>query len=492
MKNFIFLITLLTAPVLFAQNITITSGSLTLNSNAAMTVTGNFTKNGGAVNMKSGSSLIVSGSSSGEITYNRTLATDNWYLVTSPVAGETMEDLIANNPFATGTGSNIGVAPYANDGTAWNYQTTAATGSLVSGTGYSVKLASTGDIAFTGTIPVTDVGIAITTNTNGFNLIGNPYPSYVPVNSNADGTHNVLKINDTDSDFLTEATLWLWNEATTTYDEINHASEALFLAPGQGFFVNSNGSNTFSFTEAMQSHQTTDQFQRPVVRPEINLKLTQGTNTSDTDIFYIAGTTEGWDNGYDSTIFGGIANNFAIYTHLVYDSEGQDLGIQSLPNTNFENRIIPVGVNAAVGTTITISAETQNLPEDVEVYLEDREVGSFTLLETDEKYTITLSEALNGIGRFYLYTSAQVLLVDAEAMDAISVYTFNKNQLKVVGVHHGAAKVTVYNMLGKQIYTTPFQGNGANEFSLPIVATAVYLIELETANGTLNKKVIIE
>ncbi len=162
-----------------------------------------------------------------------------------------MGNLIAENTFATESGSNIGLAPYANDGTSWNYQTTESTGALVSGTGYSVKLASAGDIPFTGTIAIADVGIPITKNTNGYNLIGNPYASYIPVNINADGAHNILKVNDTDNDYLTEATLWLWNETTSTYDEINHTPKALFLLPGQGFFVNSNESNTFNFAKAM-------------------------------------------------------------------------------------------------------------------------------------------------------------------------------------------------------------------------------------------------
>ncbi len=81
MNKIIILITLFIAPVFCAQNITITSGSLTLNSDAAMTVKGSFKNIADAVNMNSGSSIIVSESSSGDITYNRTLVSDNWYPV---------------------------------------------------------------------------------------------------------------------------------------------------------------------------------------------------------------------------------------------------------------------------------------------------------------------------------------------------------------------------------------------------------------------------
>ena len=442
-----------------------------------------------SVNLASGTSLIAQNTFAGSLTYTRNLTTNNWYLASSPVAGETLEDFIANNSFATGSGSNIGLAPYVNDGTAWDYQTTAISGTIVSGSGYSVKLASPGDLTFTGTLPVTDVDVTITTNTNGFNLIGNPYPSYLSGNTSADGTHNLISVNTAS---LTEATIWLWNQATNSYDTFNLASSSLFISPAQGFFVSSNGSNTFSFTEAMQSHQS-DSFQRTTNnRPEINLMLSNGTDTTDTEIFYIEGTTTGWDNGYDSSIFGGTANSFAIYTHLVSDSEGQDLGIQSLPDTDFESMIIPVGINAVSGTEITISVATQNLPEDIDVYLEDKEDGSFTLLESDANYTTTLSAALNGIGRYYLHTSAQVLGTNDLVHANISLYMTNNNTLRIVGVQNGAAKVRVYNMLGKQVHTTSFQGNGMNEVLLPKVAKGVYLIQLETEIGVLNKKIFIE
>ncbi|MDC1261154.1 T9SS type A sorting domain-containing protein [Polaribacter sp.] len=74
----------------------------------------------------------------------------------------------------------------------------------------------------------------------------------------------------------------------------------------------------------------------------------------------------------------------------------------------------------------------------------------------------------------------------------ISIYTINENSIRIVGVQNGAAKVRVYSMLGKQLHTTSFQGNGMNDVDLPKVAKGVYLIQLETEIGILNKKIIIE
>jgi hypothetical protein len=55
-------------------------------------------------------------------------------------------------------------------------------------------------------------------------------------------------------------------------------------------------------------------------------------------------------------------NSFAFYTHLVSDSEGVDYDIQSLPTDNYENMIVPIGINAISGTNITIDASITNFP----------------------------------------------------------------------------------------------------------------------------------
>ena len=112
----------------------------------------------------------------------------------------------------------------------------------------------------------------------------------------------------------------------------------------------------------MQSHSA-DTFLTPNSnRPEINLTLTNESETRAADIYYIDGTTTGFDNGYDSSIFGGFENEFAIYTHEVTTDSGRNLGIQSLPDNDYENMIIPVGINATSGMTISISASSVNLP----------------------------------------------------------------------------------------------------------------------------------
>ncbi len=473
-------------------NGTYSIGNLVIESGETLTVNGALTINDKLINqgsliLNSGSSLIVKDSPvEALITYKRTLGTTNWYLIASPVSDQDIDAFASAGNLATG-GTSIGLSNYNNATNSWQFYQSGSSGSgnFTLGEGRAIKLAAPGDITFTGTTSTTDIGIATTLNSNGYNLIGNPYPSYISINAGAD---NILSANN---DILEEQTFWFWNQAISDYDPINMVSSTQYLAPVQGFFINGDINGTFSFTEAMQSHQS-DSFQRnSTTRPEIRLELTDGALTRRTDIYYFDGATTDFDNGYDSSIFNGSSNEFKIYTRTVTNSMENNLGIQSLPNNNFENMVIPIGISANSGVAITISATSINLPEGIDLYLEDKNDDTFTLLDSASNFTTTISNNLNGIGRFYLHTKSQILNVDEVESNPINMYYSGNYNLKVMGIEGEDAEISVYNIQGKQVYISSFTGTGINEIELPKVKTGIYIIQLETEKRKQKKKIII-
>mgnify|MGYP006075293197 FL=1 len=470
--------------------------NLIIESGASLTVTGSVNNTGNVI-LKSGSSIIAKSSMPFDIEYNRALATANWYTVSSAVTNETIENIISNHSFAKGSGSNIGVSDYDNTIPGWTYATLATTGTIASGEGRAVKLASLDDLSFTGNMPTSDIDIAITHGGgggNGFNLIGNPYPSYIPLNTiTSAGADNVL---DANASVLEEQTVYLWDQSLNSYTALNQASTSRYIAPGQGFFVQSKAAGgTFNFTEAMQSHQATDIFNRTEnTRPEIKLAIANGNATSAADIYYIEGTTLSFDNGYDSTIFGGVSNDFTVYTHLLVDSQGQDLAIQSLPDSDFESMVIPLGVNAISGTALVFTAESINIPNGLDVILEDREEQTFTILsDTNTQYSITLKDNSNGIGRFYLHTNTQATLgLEIQDLTNVSVYKTSASNLRITGLDIGIASMQLYNTLGQSVFSASFEGASVNDVALPNLKAGIYIVDIKTGSGKLNKKIILQ
>ena len=446
-----------------------------------------------SLTINNGGSLIVNGVASGNVTYNRTINfvsgnLKGWYLMSSPVIGQTYNDTYVTANSIADNGTNRGIATYNTASNSWSYLQGGSSGTFNTGQGYSIKRkTSTGTISFTGTLNTNNAGVnrAMTTTGTRFNLIGNPYPSYL---NSATFLNNEGSISDT-------KTLWVWNQTLSTNGayEVKTVGDAFTIAPGQGFFVQSNvGGGTFNFSEANQMSSGTDTFQRNN-RKEFKLTISDGTINNYAKVYYLDNATTGLDIGYDGEMFNGTSNSFAVYSHLISDSQGKNYQIQSLPDSNYENMIIPIGVNANANSEITLEIEDINLPSGLKIFLEDRENNTFTRLdEANTDYKVTLSQNLNGIGRFYLHTTASALNVKFESLENISVYKSDESTLRIVGLQQGKTGVKLFNTLGKQIMNVSFISNGIKDISLPKLSSGVYIVQLETEKGKLNKKIILE
>ncbi|TXD46645.1 T9SS type A sorting domain-containing protein [Polaribacter sp. IC073] len=442
-------------------------------------------------------SLIAEGTAtiSGNVTYNRTIDfvsgnLKGWYLVGAPVSGQIYNKAYATSHALASSGSKRGIATYTTISDSWSYLLDDNTnaGSFITGKGYSLKKGTaTGTISFSGTIHTANAGedVTLIKDGNRFNALSNPYTAFI---NSATFLNNENAISET-------KTLWIWNQTLGTNGayEVKGVGSNFMIAPGQGFFVKANtAGGIFNFSKANQSHNTgTDTFQKKPTNTQIKISITDGTINQYAKIYYLENATTAFDAGYDGELFRNYP--FAVYTQLVTENLGKNYQIQSLSNDNYENTIIPVGVNAEKGKEIMFSAEVSNLPKNLKVFLEDREANTFNRLdEAKSVYKITLTKTLKGIGRFYIHTAQKVLSTNHVSLEKISIYKLDNSTLKIVGLQQEATSITLFNILGKQIMKTSFTANGIEEVSLPKLAKGVYIVQLETEIGKLNKKIILE
>jgi hypothetical protein len=450
-----------------------------------------------SITIASGATLVASSSlSSSSATYSRSLVNGSqWYFVSAPISGENYDNAwVSDNSIASGTGNNRGVSTFDNtssDGTTghWRYLQLNGSDSFNVGQGYGVIRSSSGSISFVGT----SIYSASQTTTisqgasNSFNLVGNPFTAFLNLGDffADNATVNLLNSNTT----------WFWNGSS--YDAKLSGTDGSFeIAPGQAFFVQAGSaatsSNNLTFDINDVSHQGTDTFQKTDnSRSEINLTLSKGKNNRNARVFYIDGTTTGFDNGFDGELFGGISHSLAIYTDLIA-SNGKNYQVQSLPNTNFESMIIPIGIIADANETLTITADIKSLPKGLRVYLEDRANGTFTLLDNEEVFSFTTTEVLNGTGRFYLHTSSQVLSIDNNFVNNSVAIFSNNRTLHIKGLDNSKNEVSIYNLLGKQIDNKLFISPGNKTIDLTKLSTGVYIVKLENAFGFVSKRIILE
>ena len=487
------------------NNLTINSStSLTINAENSLTVSGDLTNQGTltVISDATGSgSLIASGFGFGEFTYNRYVVGAEWHLISSPTKEQDIYTFIdtddATNDVTTSGSNNYGISPYDNNAagssTAWAYYSTTnltATGTkFLPGKGYSGLRDATGTFSFNGKMVTENLTSPISVGThNSWNLIGNPYPSFLLVS-------DFITTNSALLDGSFQA-LYVWdnslNSGTGGYDAITGTH---YIHPGQGFFVHSaTGGGNVSFTTSMLSHQTGSGFLRNTGNTfSIKLYINNGNKERFTRINYEDNSSKGLDPGLDLGQFGGVSNSFNIFTKLIENDQGVNFMRQSLPNSDFENSIIPIGIKGKSGEEIIFDAEISNLPTNIKVFLEDRDSNTFTRLDEDNsEYKITLTQDVNGIGRFYLHTSANVLSISDATLENVSIYKTDNSNIRIVGLQNNNLTVKIFNILGKQVLQKTLQSNGVSDISIPNLASGVYLIQLQTEKGKLNKKIILE
>ena len=445
------------------------------------------------VKINSGKSLIVEGEVTGDdnkVYYKRNLTAiagdaEGWHLVASPVFGETYDDAyVTAEDIASGTGNNRGIASYVTDGDSWDYMQAGESETFTSGHGYTMKRATTGQVKFIGNLNTNDAGVNATISTvgNGFNLLGNPYTAFI--NSETFLTDNVNNIDQQ---------IWVWDQGNGGNYEVKVLIDDFEIAPGQGFFVKANSGTSVNFAESNQSAQGTDTFLRTNSWTEVKLLMTDGEKNRFTKLYFTDNASTGFDAGWEGEVFGGIQNEIDVFTHLVEESQGKKYQVQSLPLSDLESSIIPVGVTVEAGKTATFSIENTNVPSNINVYIEDKQDNSFTLLEEDANFSFTPENNLDGIGRFYIHTTTSSLSADDFGFNnTLSIYTSSRENLRIVGVQNGTANIQLYNILGKEVLKSSFEGNGMNDIALPKLNSGVYIVKIATETGTTNKKIIIQ
>ena len=518
MKRIIYIICYLCiANTMWSQAVYFPSGSeLTVSPGAVVHIGGNLTIDAGAtVTIKSdatnSASFIVTGTASGNVTYQRYIPDTDWHLVSAPVVGQNVGSftLDTDNAVNQGTDNTYAVAYYKNDnnaGSRWTYHTTGVTSAenretltnFNSGIGYSTNRTAAGNFSFTGSVATNNVDLIIPKESgtgHWWSCIGNPYASFLPANNPADATSNVLEnnISKLDPSF---AFLYVWNGAA--YVPIGHGDAALQLAPGQAFMVRAkSASETFTFANSLQSHHddVATFYKNSNTTPTISLNLSDGAQNKSTRIKFSNTASYGLDVGYDAGAYQDGTPSFSIDTHLVEESQGISFTNQFLPHDALGGEtVVPLAVNAAAFKNLIFSIATSNVAADVNVYLEDSEANTFTNL-TESDYQITLSESINGIGRFYLHTSEKKSLgVEDTGLSTINMYKINENTLRITGLKdQNRASIAIYSITGTRVFDHNFTPKRINDIVIPEkLAAGVYMANVISNNTKFTRRIVIE
>ncbi len=506
-------------------SITLSSASsLTVDQTSSLTVSGDLTNNSGTISLNSTaddfSSLIVEGTASGDITYNRYVNAYNdglgggWDFVGAP-ADMTIEDFItANGANIQVLGDDYAFAQYDNaTGQYTRYATDTDTGSFTPAQGYAMAMSpedlppppSGGTagttVAFTGAMETTSQSINIVNNhANGaggrrWNLVSNPFPSFINGNAAA-GATNFLDTNITVMDD-TFTGVYGWNGSD--YDIYNLLDGSFSIAPGQGFWVAalSTSDAALDFTAAMRTTTGTGDFiQGPqLLTYNVALKLYHGEREqAKTNLYFRDGLSLGLDPGYDA---GAYNQSTKLSTRLPQGSQETAFAKNAMGMDAMQNTRVPLEIRQNEGQAFTISIADMDLPEDISLYLEDTLNGTLTSLK-DGDFELTAQSNLSGVDRFFIVFKDNSVLSSGDTLgiNALNVYKANTDSfITIAGITPdlGQLDVTLYSMLGQTVHQEILNTATATQrVSTAGLTSGLYIVQIKSGNQTTVKKIIVK
>ncbi|MCK9401044.1 MAG: T9SS type A sorting domain-containing protein [Bacteroidales bacterium] len=420
-------------------------------------------------------SIITYGSVTGTATVQRFLGADRFWYVSQPVTAATANVFLHTWLFT-----------YNETGSAWYPFIEDETTPLNLMKGYAVWTSSInswhigwtpmGDTttSYNGTLNTGPISTPLTKGGDGWNFVGNPYPSAVDWDA----------VGWTKTNLVTNS-FSVWNGGPTygTYTigggVVNYGSR--YIPAAQGFFVEASAAGILGVTNAVRTHSTQAFWKADeIMLNRLSMTVSDGEMNDETVIYFNENATSGLDYEYDATKLMAPAAPQA-YTMLA----DEQMAINTFNNTTQTASVI-LGVNAPEAGEYTITASNiESFDAGIPIYLEDLPTGQYINLRETSSYSFSSGVGMSA--RFVVhFTDTQG--IDDPVSEINSIYAVNLT----VYVDFNAMKgeIVIYNILGQEISRSN-ASNGLNMVSVP-QGNAVYIVKVISDNTTVTKKVFVK
>lgn len=312
--------------------------------------------------------------------------------------------------------------------------------------------------------------------TVGYNLIGNPYQSYLDFSKfvETNSTIDSYVILDEDAQgYVTGAA----SGSDNTYPE-GYVAPGNMIHMHQGFFVHVDEATEITFNNGMRSIDKTSE---PYFRgskhnyPLVNLVVKEENGNRE----YLTVETNRPSVGGAKKLNGLRAGNSQMYAH----ADNNDYAI--LFATEDMNEV-PVRFTTEADATYTMIWNTQN-GEFTKLQLIDNIAGVTVDMLTSDEYTFT-SKTSDFESRFRLvFHAIDNDEDDDEAETEDGDFAFFDGSNLVVS---GAGMLSVCDINGRVIYSTNLNGTQSS-VSMPDMARGLYLLRLTSSESTKVQKIVI-
>jgi len=456
---------------------------------------------------KSGS-LLVNGHFDGPLQYRLYASPHRWTIISPPVRVQSGFTTNVSTIRFNATTSDYDFAGYLeahNEG--WQY-CAALPEKLTSGKGYVTRTAANatpqeGIIVFSGTLNgmVNDTVSPMVYDTgtrNGWNAVGNPFTTAIGATAGAVSAENFLTRNAGIFED-TYGAVYVWNQ-TGAYDGSQQYYRAIgnsgynfadfgyysgenpdYLQVGQGFLINVREDAHAVFSRQMQVHQPEVRMKSAASWPGLILCAEAGGMVRRTVVAFHESMTTGLDKTFDVGLLSSGA--FNLYTRLLAGDSGAELEIQCLPDHQYGDLVIPVGLDIQESGTVTLRVAGVLLPAGWFPVLEDRLLRqSMPLMSDGDFYRVELAAGTMGTGRLWLRFGRTLEPGLKENPSGFLVWTA-EGRIRVTAHAGTFGRVMLYDLQGRLLESARLSEGNTLEFSRKERVPGVYVLRMESDQG---------
>ncbi|MCY0979364.1 putative Ig domain-containing protein [Chryseobacterium wangxinyae] len=477
-------------PVFAAKNITIkNSGVLEITTGSTVSALDVTIENGGNLVQKDGSTLNYAGTF--KVLKTGTSVVDKYAFWSSPVASQNLNNIYSGATPAFVTDYN----------TATDYFVNTADASSLFAKAYAIKTPiANAAVTFTGVPNNGSQTFTLATTGNGFNLVGNPYPSNLDLNAfytaNSSRIASTMYFWDNTSNSVTTQ-----NGATTTnigyatYNALSSAWVPVNNNPGtviptgtvapiaQGFIVKTSSptvNTLLSFTNDMRNATDGTFFNKNNNASEGKfwLRLNSSYNTNNTfAVAYLNSASDAFDN-YDSKAIA--MGSDAFYT----TADAQKLVIQGKAGFDV-NDVVPMGVKHFENGNFVISlAQKEGIFNNGQaIYLHDKQLGTYINLQ-NQAYSFASNAGEFG-NRFEIVYKLDVLSTSEVQSDSFEIY--REGEDFYVRNNKNIDSVAVFDAAGRIVQQ--FKAN-SKLVHIKLQAKGLYIVKAVSGGKDYSKKII--
>ncbi|MDD2962909.1 MAG: T9SS type A sorting domain-containing protein [Bacteroidales bacterium] len=459
----------------YVDNLTINAGySATLSNPYTLSVNGNLVLASNASNTRTGVFLNNNTTNANALDVNGTITAQRYFtggvqhMVSIPVLSASINDFY--KPGNTGY-------MYRYNETTGAWDNPSSTSSLLTAAyGYLVNYTSATTVSVSSVLnndAKYDAGISYTAS-NGWNLVGNPYPTSLDWNNGSGWTKTKV-----------DGTIYVWNGSQyASYNGTTGANGgSQYLAPFQGFFIHANASGPKMEIKKAARTINTVGYMKSNTANVLRIALTDGTNSDESVVMINESATASFDTDQDAYKLMSLREDVpSLFTAL----DEVNYSINALPVK--ANHSIPVVMGRTVGTSHTFTATGfDSFDATYKFFLVDALTNTTYDLKANNSFNIELSEGLNE-GRFTINILKNGVGIEDATLTNGHVY-FNNGLIYVENSPNATAYV--YDITGALVLSSKLNGSSLNTIRFN-GTNGVYLVKVVNGQLVNTNKIVVK